>query len=59
MNTNFLVYLVGYVLVVAGVAYALVAAGVSSTWVTAIVLVLAGLGIIFAFARSQSDEARR
>lgn len=59
MNSSFAVYLIGYILIVAGVAYGLSAAGLGQQWIVIAVLILAGIGIIFAFSRSQSDEALR
>ena len=59
MNSYFAVYLVGYILVIAGVAFGMDAAGIDQTWIIVAVLILAGLGVIYAFGRSQSDEAQK
>jgi hypothetical protein len=53
MDTRFLVYLIGYALVVGGVAFGMRAAGLSEQWVIAAALVLAGIGIIGAMSRAQ------
>lgn len=59
MNANFIVYLIGYLLVLAGVAFGMSAAGIGGTWILVVVLIMLGLGIIYAFSRSQNDEAKR
>ena len=59
MNSYFAVYLLGYVLVIAGIAYGMSAAGISETWIVVAVLILAGIGIIYAFGRSQTDQAQK
>ena len=59
MNSYFAVYLLGYVLVIAGIAYGMDAAGISETWIVVAVLILAGIGIIYAFGRSQTDQAQK
>ena len=59
MNTYFLVYLVGYGLMIAAVWFGLDAAGVASTWKIVAVLFLLGLGIVYAFSRAQTDTAHR
>jgi hypothetical protein len=57
MQGSFIVYLIGYILMIAGVAYGMIQADVPQTWVTVVVLVLAGAGLIYAFSRSQRDKA--
>ena len=57
MSGSFLVYLIGYFIMIAGVAYAMNAAGLGSQWIIAIVLVMVGLGIVYALSRSQQDKA--
>lgn len=56
MSGNFVVYLIGYGIAIAGVAYALSAAGVGEQWIIAAVLILIGLGIVYALSRSQQDK---
>ncbi|GEM_PF-1298059 len=59
MSANFIGYLIGYIIVTIGVGYALNAAGVPSEWIIAAVLILIGLGIIYAISRSERDRAYR
>ena len=54
---NFLIYLIGYLLVVAGVGYAMHAAGIGSQWIIAMALAFGGLGLVYALSRSKRDEA--
>jgi hypothetical protein len=56
MTGNFIVYLIGYVVAIVGVGYALFAAGVGSEWIIAVVLIMVGLGIVYAMSRSQTDK---
>lgn len=55
MSGNFVVYLIGYIIAIVGVAYALSAAGIGQQWIIAAVLILIGLGIVYALSRSQHD----
>ena len=57
MSGNFVIYLIGYIIVVIGVAYGMSAAGLGSQWIVPVVLILAGLGIVYAMSRSQRDTA--
>lgn len=57
MSGNFVIYLIGYIIVVIGVAYGMSAAGLGSQWIIPVVLVLIGLGIVYALSRSQQDRA--
>lgn len=57
MNANFIVYLLGYTLVIIGVVYGMHVAGIGQRWMVVVVLIMAGLGIVYAFARSQSGES--
>lgn len=59
MSANFVGYLIGYIIVTVGVGYALNAAGVPSEWIIAAVLILVGLGIVYAISRSERDRAYR
>lgn len=56
MSGNFIVYLIGYIIAIIGVAYGLSAAGLGQQWIIAVVLIMAGLGIVYALSRSQRDE---
>jgi hypothetical protein len=57
MSGNFIIYLIGYVIAIIGVAYGLSAAGLGQEWIIAVVLIMAGLGIVYALSRSQRDVA--
>lgn len=57
MTGNFIVYLIGYVIAIVGVGYGLSAAGLGDQWIIAVVLVMIGLGIVYALSRSQRDKA--
>ena len=59
MSGNFIVYLIGYVIAIIGVAYGLSAAGLGQEWIIAVVLIMAGLGIVYALSRSQRDVATK
>lgn len=59
MAGNFVVYLIGYIIAIIGVGYLLTAAGVGQEWIIAAVLILIGLGIVYAMSRSQRDAASR
>ena len=60
MSGNFVVYLIGYLIAIAGIAYGMSAAGLGQEWIIAVVLVMVGLGIVYALSRSERDtETRR
>ncbi len=59
MSGSFIVYLIGYIIAIIGVGYGLYAAGVQEEWIISAVLVLVGLGIVYALSRSQRDRASR
>ena len=56
MNASFAVFLVGYLVMIAGVAYGLSAAGLGTPWIITAVLILAGVGIIGSLSRAQRAE---
>ena len=56
MSGPFIGYMVGYTIAIIGVGYALNAAGVAREWIIAVVLILIGLGIVYAISRSQRDR---
>lgn len=56
MSGNFAVYLVGYILMIVGVAYGMHAAGLAQQWIVAAVLILAGLGVTAALSRSKRGD---
>ena len=55
MSGNFVIYLIGYLIAIAGIAYGMSAAGLGQQWIIAVVLVMVGLGIVYALSRSQTD----
>ena len=59
MSGNFIVYLIGYIVAIIGVAYGLSAAGLGQQWIIAVVLIMVGLGIVYALSRSQRDTATK
>lgn len=59
MSGNFIIYLIGYIIAIIGVAYGLSAAGLAQEWIIAVVLIMAGLGIVYALSRSQRDAATK
>jgi hypothetical protein len=52
MSSSFGIYLLGFVVVTAGLAYAAHLAGVPTPWVVAGIIVLAGLGILKAVTKT-------
>jgi membrane-bound acyltransferase YfiQ involved in biofilm formation len=53
---SFALYLVGFALVVAGVAWALVTAGVPTVYVAITCLILVGLGVITGVSKTRSRD---
>lgn len=63
-SQNFTLYLVGFIILIAGLAYGAFLAGVPPTWIVVGVICLIGIGILSAVMRTQSpavpkDDARR
>lgn len=56
MSGNFVIYLIGYIVMIVGVAYALNAAGLGQEWIIAAVLILSGLGITAALSRAKRGD---
>lgn len=54
--TNFVVYLIGTLLVVAGLAYAASRMGVSQTWIIAGALVIIGIGVMGGIVKTRQKE---
>lgn len=54
MSSSFGVYLLGFILVVAGLAFGAHLAGVPPTWIGVGVIVLLGIGILSAVKRTQA-----
>lgn len=59
MDIQFVIYLIGYALIVGGVAFGMRAAGLGDEWVLAVVLVLGGVGLIGAMSRTIANGRRR
>ncbi|HEY8977071.1 MAG TPA: hypothetical protein VIN75_22840 [Burkholderiaceae bacterium] len=53
---SFLLYTIGLVLLIGGVAWALVTANVASTYIAIICLVIAGLGVMMAVSRTRQKD---
>lgn len=54
--TNFLVYLIGTLLVVAGLAYAATRLGVNQVWIVAGALVIIGLGLMGGIVKTRQKD---
>ena len=53
---SFLLYLIGFVIFVAGVAWALSVAGISHTYIAIAVVILVGLGIVTGVTRTRTKD---
>lgn len=53
---SFAIYLIGFVIFVAGVAWALVAAGVNSTYIAITCLILLGIGIMMGVSKTRAKD---
>jgi hypothetical protein len=54
--TNFIVYLIGTLFVVAGLAYAASRPGLSNVWIIAGALVLIGLGLMGGIVKTRQKD---
>ena len=54
--TNMIVYLIGTLLVVAGLAYAASRMGVASVWILAGALVIIGIGLIGGIVKTRQKD---
>jgi VIT1/CCC1 family predicted Fe2+/Mn2+ transporter len=54
--TNFLVYMIGVILVVAALAYGASLIGLAQTWIVVIVLAVLGLGVMGAIVKTRQKE---
>jgi len=54
--TNFLVYLIGTLLVVAGLAYGASRLGISQVWIVAGALVILGIGVMGGIVKTRQKE---
>ncbi len=53
---SFLLYIVGLVLLIGGIAWALVSAHVAATYIAIACLVLAGVGVMMAVSRTRLKD---
>lgn len=53
---SFALYMIGFVLLIAGIAWALVLAGVSATYIAIACIILAGLGVITGVSRTRTKD---
>jgi membrane-bound acyltransferase YfiQ involved in biofilm formation len=53
---SFALYLIGFIIFVAGVAWALSVAGVSTTYIAIAVVILVGLGIFTGVTRTRAKD---
>lgn len=58
-SSNFTLYLVGFILLIAGVGYGAFLAGVPPVWIGVIVLILAGIGVMSAIKSTQGKAPPR
>ena len=54
--TNFIVYLIGTLLVVAGLAYGASRAGIGSVWIIAASLVIIGIGLMGGIVKTRQKD---
>ena len=54
--TNFIVYLIGTLLVVAGLAYAATRMGIASPWIIAGALIIIGIGLMGGIVKTRQKE---
>lgn len=54
--TNFFVYMIGVILVVAALAYGASLLGISSVWIAVFAVVLFGLGLMGAIVKTRQKE---
>lgn len=53
---SFALYMIGFALLIGGVAWALVVAGVAATYVAIACVILAGLGVITGVSRTRTKD---
>ena len=54
--TNFVIYLIGTLLVVSGLAYGASRAGISSTWIIVGALVITGVGLMGGIVKTRQKD---
>lgn len=57
MNESFPIFLVGYLILIAGVGYGMHAAGLGPQWIITAVLILAGVGVIGSLSRARKGSS--
>ena len=55
VNQTFPIFLIGYLVLIAGVAYGMHAAGLGMQWIITAVLILAGIAIVGSMTRAKRD----
>lgn len=58
-SQNFTLYLIGFVILIVGLAYGAYLAGVPQTWIIVGVICLIGIGILSAVKKTQSPAVPR
>ncbi len=53
---SFVLYMLGLAVLIGGIAWGLVAAGLAATWIAIACLVIAGIGIMGAVARTRAKD---
>jgi hypothetical protein len=53
---SFAIYMIGLVLLLAGVAWALIAAGLAQIYIGIALLILAGIGVMMAVSRTRAKD---
>lgn len=56
---SFAIYLVGFLIFVAGVAWALMTAGVDTTYIAIACVILLGIGIMMGVSKTRSKDHNR
>ena len=54
--SNFAIFIVGFIILVAGLAYGASIAGVSPQWIGVGVVVLVGIGVVMGVTKTRSKE---
>ena len=53
---SFALYVIGFVIVIGGVAWGMIAAGISLLWVMIACVILLGIGIVTGVSRTRSKD---
>jgi hypothetical protein len=54
---SFVLYVIGFIIVIGGVAWGMIAAGISQTWVMITCVILLGIGIVTGVSRTRSKDS--